>query len=358
VSLAEIRQKIDALDERLLALLNERAELAHSVGVEKRAHDIEIYAPEREEQVLRALAEKNRALGGRLAEGAIRAIYREIMSASLALEKDLTIAFFGPEATETHQAARQKFGASVRYRPRATVAEVFTAVAAGEADYGVVPIASSLDGAVGDTLDMFVHSDLRVCAQVVVQVEDHLLGRIPRNEMQRVYVPARRMSSAQPWLQQNLPESELIEVPEAPRAAEMAAAERGAGAVGHKLAAEIYGLQVIAPSIQDSREQTARFLVLGPSGSPPTGRDRTAIMFGVRDAPGALYHALGPFHRRRLAMSKIESRPSRQHQFEYYFFADVDGHAADAELQAALSELEQHCTLVKILGTYPCPPKE
>ncbi len=353
MSLSEIRQKIDALDEQLLRLLNERAELAHEVGVEKRARNAEIYAPEREEQVLRALAEKNKALGGRLPESAIRAIYREIMSAALALEKDMRIAYFGPEATETHQAARQKFGASVRYQPRTTIAEVFAAVAAGEADYGVVPVGSTIDGAVGDTLDMFVDSTLRICAQVVVKIENHLLGRIPAHEMRRVYVPAPLRGQCEAWLRQNLPHAEIIDVPSIPRAAEMAAAEPGAGAVGNKLAAETYGLQLLAPSIQERADHSGRFLVLGPSPSPRTGQDRTALMFCVRDAPGALYHALEPFHGRHLALSQIESRPSKQKPWEYFFFADVDGHSEDPEMQSALGELEGQCTLVKILGTYP-----
>jgi chorismate mutase/prephenate dehydratase len=356
VSLSDIRQKIDALDEKLLALLNERAELAHLVGVEKRAHQVEIYAPEREEQVLRALAEKNRALGGRLSKHAIRAIYREIMSASLALEKDLGIAFFGAEAGETHLAARQKFGSSVRYQPRASIPEVFSAVAEGGADYGVVPIGSTLDGAVGDTLDMFVDSELRICAQIVVPLEAHLLGKIPLSEMRRIYVPAQHLNATAGWLRENLPQAEVFEVPESLRAAEMAAAEPGAGAVGHKLAAEHCGLQVIAPSIQGDTEHRARYLVLGPTGSPPTGLDRTALMFRVHDTPGALYHALEPFHRRRLGMSKIESRPDREKPFEYFFFADIDGHSADHEIQSALDELQTHCSVVKVLGTYPRLP--
>jgi chorismate mutase/prephenate dehydratase len=353
VTLPEIRQKIDALDERLLALLSERAELAHEVGVEKRAHNLEIYAPEREEQVLRALVEKNRVLRGRLTEGAIRAIYREIMSASLALEKDLGIAFVGPEASDTHLAARQKFGASVRYQACGDIGQVFASVSSGRADYGVVPIGSSLDGAVADTLDLFVDSELRICAQVILPVEAHLLGKIPLHEMRRIYVPVNHATACAAWLHENLPQAALTEVPDGPRAAEMAAAEPGAGAVGQKLAAEIYGLQIIAPSIQDHAGHTARFLVLGPTGAPRTGLDSTALMFRLRDASGALYHALEPFDRRRLTLSKIESRPSRTAPFEYFFFADVDGHAADQEIQAALEELQQHCTLVKVLGTFP-----
>jgi chorismate mutase/prephenate dehydratase len=356
VSLSEIRQKIDALDEKLLALLNERAELAHDVGVEKRAHNVEIYAPAREEQVLRALGEKNRALGGRLAEGAIRAIYREIMSASLALEKDLGIAFLGPAATETHLAARQKFGSSVRYSPRASISEVFAAVAAGEADYGVVPVGNSVEGAVSDTLDMFMDSELRICAQIVLPIESHLLGKVPLAEMRRVYVPADRLPGCSGWLHENLPQAEIVEVPETTRAAEMAAAEPGAAAVAHKLAAEAFGLQVIVPSIQEHAEHTARFLVLGPTASPPTGLDRTAIMFRMHDTAGALVHALEPFHRRRIGLSQIESRPSREKPFEYFFFADLDGHTAETELQAALQELQQHCSEVKVLGTYPRLP--
>jgi chorismate mutase / prephenate dehydratase len=353
MTLPEIRQKIDALDEELLRVLNERADLVHEVGVVKRADGTEIYAPEREEKLLRALAAKNAELGGRLPEKAIRAIYREIMSASLALEKDLAIAYFGPEATNTHQAARSKFGASVRYTPQVSIADVFDVVARGNADYGVVPIENSTEGAVNHTLDVFMDSELRICAQILMKIENHLVAKIPRAQIRKIYSHPQVFGQCRNWLRLNLPDVDLIEVSSTPRAAELAASEPGAAAITGKMAAEYHSLEILAPAIQDIATNTTRFLVIGRTASPPTGDDRTAIMFCVQDKPGALFHALEPFNRLKISMSKIESRPSKRKAWEYFFFVDIDGHAGEENVKAAIDELEKHCTFVKILGTYP-----
>jgi chorismate mutase/prephenate dehydratase len=356
VSLPEIRSQIDRVDQQLIALLNERADLVHKVGEVKRAEGTEIYAPEREEQVLRSLAEKNASLKGRLPEKSIRAIYREIMSASLALEKDLTIAYFGPVATNTHQAARSKFGASVEYVPQVSIGDVFDAVARGNADYGVVPIENSTEGAVNHTLDMFMESELRICAQILLKIENHLLSRVPKEEIHKIYSHPQVFGQCRQWLRNNLPGVDLVEVASTPRAAELAATEPHAAALAGRMAGEAYSLNVIAASIQDIPNNTTRFLVIGQSSSPPTGNDRTALMFCVRDEPGALFHALEPFNRLKLSMSKIESRPSKRKAWEYYFFVDVDGHATEPNVQEALNALEQHCTFLKILGSYPKTP--
>jgi chorismate mutase/prephenate dehydratase len=325
------------------------------VGLVKKAKGSSIYAPEREEQVLRTLVDKNRALQGRLPEQSIRAIYREIMSASLALEKDLTIAYFGPQATNTHQAARSKVGASVEYVPQVSISDVFDVVARGAADYGVVPIENSTEGAVNHTLDMFVESDLRICAQILLKIENHLIGKIPKERITKIYSHPQVLGQCRNWLRQNLPDADLIEVSSTPRAAELASieAESGAAAIAGKMAAEAYGLQILEPSIQDLPNNTTRFLVIGQAPSPATGNDRTSLMFCVRDEPGALFHALEPFNKLKISMSKIESRPSKRKAWEYFFFCDVDGHASEPKLQDALSELEKHCTFIKVLGTYP-----
>jgi chorismate mutase/prephenate dehydratase len=353
MSLPEIRKKIDTLDEQLVKLLNERAELVHAVGVVKKAEGSAIYAPEREEQVLRSLVDKNRAHGGRLPEKAIRAIYREIMSASLALEKDLTIAYFGPEATNTHQAARNKFGASVAYVPQVSIADVFDIVARGNADYGVVPIENSTEGAVNHTLDVFMESDLRICAQILMKIENHLVAKISREQIRKLYSHPQVFGQCRNWLRQNLSTVDLVEVSSTPRAAELASKDPVAGAITGKMAAEAYGLSVLEPSIQDIANNTTRFLVIGHNPSPPTGDDRTSVMFCVQDTPGALFAALEPFNRLRISMSKIESRPSKRKAWEYFFFVDVDGHTTEPKLQDALAELEKHCTFTKVLGTYP-----
>ncbi|HYR59352.1 MAG TPA: prephenate dehydratase [Chthoniobacteraceae bacterium] len=356
MSLPEIRKKIDAIDEQLLRLLNERADLAREVGEVKRAEGAEIYAPEREESVLRSLVAKNAGLKGRLPDAAIRAIYREIMSAALALEKELTIAYFGPQSTNTHQAARSKFGASVQYVPEVSIADVFDVVARAKADYGVVPIENSTEGAVNHTLDVFMESELRICAQILLKIENHLCAKIPREQIKKLYSHPQVFGQCRNWLRHNLPHVDLVEVSSTPRAAELAANEPAAGAIIGKMAAETYGLQILDASIQDIPNNTTRFLVIGRTASPPTGDDRTSLMFCVQDKPGALFHALEPFNRLKISMSKIESRPSKRKAWEYFFFVDVDGHASEPTLKEALAELEKHCTFVKILGTYPKSP--
>ena len=356
MTLPEIRKKIDAIDDQLIRLLNERADLVHEVGIVKKAEGTEIYAPEREESLLRALAANNAALKGRLPESAIRAIYREIMSASLALEKDLTIAYFGPPSTNTHQAARSKFGASVHYIPEVSIADVFDVVARGKADYGVVPIENSTEGAVNHTLDVFMESELRICAQILLKIENHLSAKIPREQIKKLYSHPQVFGQCRNWLRHNLPHVDLVEVSSTPRAAELAASEPRAGAIVGRMAAETYELTILDESIQDIPNNTTRFLVIGRTASPPTGDDRTSLMFCVQDKPGALFHALEPFNRLRISMSKIESRPSKRKAWEYFFFVDVDGHAGEPKLAEALAELEKHCSFLKILGTYPKSP--
>lgn len=353
MNLADIRTKIDVVDEQIIRLLNERADLVHEVGVIKKADGQPIYAPEREEKVLRALAAKAVEMKSRLPEQSIRAIYREIMSAALALEKDITIAYFGPHATNTHQAARSRFGTSVSYVPQVTIADVFDAVARGRADYGVVPIENSTEGAVNHTLDVFMESDLRICAQILMRIENHLASKCPRGEIRRLYSHPQVFGQCRQWLQRTLPNVELIEVGSTPRAAELAASEPNSGCLVARMAAEEFGLPIIEQSVQDNPNNTTRFLVLGLKASPPTGDDRTSLMFCVRDEPGALFKALEPFSRLRISMSKIESRPSKRKAWEYFFFVDVDGHAEQSPLKEAVAELSNHCTLVKILGTYP-----
>lgn len=355
MKLSDIRKQIDALDEQILKLLNARADCVHNVGELKRAEGLEIYAPEREEQVYRSLAERNRGIGGRLPEGAVRAVYREIMSASLALEKDLRIAYLGPEATFTHQAARSKFGASVQYAPQGSIGDVFEAVMRGQADYGVVPVENSWEGAVNHTLDMFIEGEAQVCAQVLLRIEHHLLSRAPIDKVTKVYSHPQAFGQTRSWLRRNLPGVECVEVSSTTRAAECASREEGAAAVAGRLAGELHGLNVLESAIQDSADNTTRFLVIGMRPSPATGNDRTSILFSVDHQPGALYRALEPFNSEGINIGKIESRPSRRKAWEYCFFLDVDGHASDPALQKVLEELRKRCTQVKILGTFPVP---
>jgi len=348
--LDNIRKKIDTIDDELLRLLNERADLVHEVGEIKKKDGLEIYAPEREEQLLQSLIAKSE---GRLPEKSIRAIYREIMSAALALEQNLKIAYLGPEGTWTHQAAINKFGQSVAYTPQPSFTEVFDQVARRVADYGVVPIENSTEGAVNHTLDLFADSPLKICAQILLRIDNVLMATGSREEITKLYSHPQVFGQCRGWIHSNFPNAEIIEVSSTTRAAEIAAKEPGAAALGGKLAAELYGLEILEPSIQDRATNTTRFLVLSHNTCPATGNDRTSIMFSVRDKPGSLFDALKPFNEFEINMSKIESRPSKRRDWEYFFFVDVLGHCEDEKLITALNELEEHCSFVKILGSYP-----
>lgn len=352
MNLDHIRQSIDSIDQQLLALLSQRADLVHEVGLVKKRDGLQIYAPEREEALLRRLMAINT---GRLPEKSIRAIYREIMSAALALEDDLKIAYLGPEGTWTHQAAIKKFGHSVAYSAQPNFAEVFDQVARRAADYGVVPIENSTEGAVSHTLDLFVDSPLHICAQILLRIENGLMSAIPREDIKVLYSHPQVFGQCRNWILRHFPEAELVEVSSTTKAAQMARdhAGQGAAALGGPLAAELYGLALLESSIQDRATNTTRFLVLGEKTCPPTGRDRTSLLFAVRDQPGSLVRALQAFDRFHINLSKIESRPSKRKDWEYVFYVDLAGHCEDPDLAQALDELQTHCSLVKLLGSYP-----
>ena len=350
--LDDVRKRIDAIDTQLLELLAQRADCVHEVGEIKKREGLQIYAPEREQALLDELSRKN---AGRLPEKSIKAIYREIMSAALALEDDLKIAYLGPEGTWTHQAAISKFGHSVAYSAQPNFAEVFDQVARRRADYGVVPIENSTEGAVNHTLDLFVDSPLHICAQILLRIEHCLMSAIPREEIKTLYSHPQVFGQCRNWILKHFPEADLVDVSSTSRAAEVAKEEaaRGAAALGGSLSAQLNDLEILESSIQDRATNTTRFLVISEKTCPPTGRDRTSILFGVHDRPGSLVKALKCFDAFAIDMSKIESRPSRQKDWEYVFYVDVAGHCEDEKLADSLAELETHCSLVKILGSYP-----
>mgnify|MGYP000114964906 CR=1 FL=1 len=352
MNLDDIRKGIDRIDRQLLELLSERADLVHQVGEVKKRDGLQIYAPEREEALLRKLVEMNQ---GRLPERSIRAIYREIMSAALALEDDLKIAYLGPEGTWTHQAAIKKFGHSVAYSPQPNFAEVFDQVTRRKADYGVVPIENSTEGAVSHTLDLFVDSNLHICAQILLRIENGLMAAIPREEIRTLYSHPQVFGQCRGWLLRSFPEAELVEVSSTTRAAQIARekAAEGAAALGGSLAAELNGLTLLEECIQDRATNTTRFLVIGEKTCPPTGNDRTSLLFAIHDRPGSLVRALQAFEHFNINMSKIESRPSKRKDWEYIFYVDLAGHCDDTKLTEAIGELEKHCSLVKLLGSYP-----
>ncbi len=350
MSIPEHRKIIDQLDAKIIRLLNERTAHALEIGAIKLKAGEEIYAPHRELNVLERVCRLNK---GPLMADSMRAIYREIMSAALGLQKTMTVAYFGPPATFTHLAAIRRFGSSLIYAAQKTIADVFTEVSKNRADYGVVPVENSTEGVVTHTLDMFVDSDLKVVAQIILPIQHCLIGRCPKNEIRKLYSHPQALAQCRRWLQEQLPGVEIIETSSTTRAAELAARQRKSAAIASSLAAERYRLEVLDYDIQDNAANATRFLVLGRQCSPPTGNDRTSLMISLMDAVGALHRALAPLRLHRINMTKIESRPSKRKAWEYFFFIDCDGHREDLRLAKAIRLLEQQCSFVKVLGSYP-----
>ena len=350
MNISEHRLAIDALDAQLVKLLNERTRHVLAIGEIKLKAGAEIYAPHRERAVLQRVCRMN---AGPITNESLQAIYREIMSSALSLEKSLTIAYLGPEATFTHQAAIRRFGSSLRYSAQKTIADVFADVSKHRADYGVVPVENSTEGVVTHTLDMFVDSDLKIVAQIILPVQQCLISKSPRAKIKKLFVHPQSLAQCRGWLQKNLPQAEIIETSSNARSAELSAKEKNTGAIAGMLAAEKYGLDVLEQDIQDNAANATRFLVLGRQCSPPTGDDRTSLMVSISDKVGALHHALAAFRRYKINLTKIESRPSKRKAWEYFFFIDCDGHQHDRKVAKAIESLSEEGSFVKVLGSYP-----
>ncbi len=356
MDLEPIREKIDQLDHQLVEILNQRLSLAADIGRLKRSAGGQIYVAEREDAVLRKVTSLNQ---GPIKNEALRAIYREVMSAAIALEKPLLIAYLGPEAANTHVAATRKFGASVDYHAMASIGDIFTAVEKGEADYAVIPAENSTEGSVRETLDNFVESDLKIVAQIYLEISHALISNHSLEEIKKVYSKDQALAQCRQWLRRHLPHAQLIDAPSTSRAVQIAKEESGAAAVAAELAAEFYGVPIVERSIQDRSDNTTRFFVLGkkPSGPVGQGRDLTSFLISLGDEAashsGALLKMLMPLAERGINLSKIESRPSKKRPWDYYFFIDVTGHHEDAAMKEALVELKKFCPLVKWLGSYP-----
>jgi chorismate mutase/prephenate dehydratase len=351
--LQAIRQRIDALDTELQALLNERAALAQEVARVKleAGDDTQFYRPEREAQVLRAVKARNQ---GPLPAEEVARLFREVMSACLALEHPMTIAFLGPEGTFSHEAALKHFGHSMVGCPLPALDEVFREVEAGSADYAVVPVENSTEGAVNYTLDLMLATPLRICGEVELRIHDHLMSHATGlGAIQRVYSHGQSLAQCREWLDSNLPAAERIAVSSNAEAARLATDDETAAAIAGVSAAEIYGLPLLARNIEDKPDNTTRFLVLGRCEVPPSGADKTALLVSARNRPGALSQLLEPLARHGISMTRIESRPSRQGMWDYVFFLEVEGHCRDEKVSQALRELENEASLYKILGSFP-----
>lgn len=344
------RKRIKELDARITALISERAKQAAEIGKIKGELRERVLDPVQEKEVYQRIARLNK---GPLPDAALRAIYREIMSASLALQKTIKVAYLGPEATFTHQAALAKFGRSVEYLATNSINDVFYEVETERADYGVVPIENSTDGAVNRTLDMFIDSELEICSEILFEISHCLLAKCGKARIKKVYSKGEVFGQCKLWLRANLPRAEYIETSSTSRAAEIASEKPGSAAIASEIAGSLYGLRVVARSIQDIPRNLTRFLVIGRTESPRSGDDKTSIMFYTRDRVGALHDILEVFKEEGINLTMIESRPSGKKPFEYYFFADFAGHATDRKIASTLKKLKKKCGFLRVLGSYP-----
>ena len=350
-----VRARIDAVDEQIHRLINERAKLAQAVGISKSSdgHTVDFYRPEREAQVLRRARERNR---GPLRDDEVVRLFREIMSACLAQQEPLKVAYLGPEATFSQTAVLTHFGHSVRALPLGSIDEVFHEVESAAADFGVVPIENSTEGTVNHTLDRFSASPLKICGEVELRIHHYLMGNMNAlGRIVRICSHPQSLAQCRGWLQEHLPSVELVPAASNGEAARRARDERGTAAIAGETAAEVYGLKVLAAEIEDRADNTTRFLVLGRKLLAASGQDRTTLLVSIADtdSPGALHRLLEPLARHRISMTRIESRPSHRRKWDYIFFIDIDGHAEEPHVARALAALKRRSSLFRVLGSYP-----
>jgi chorismate mutase/prephenate dehydratase len=351
MDLGDWRSRINDIDNQILHLLNQRAEAALQIGDLKRRQDAPSYVPEREAEILARLTAVNR---GPLPADTIVAVWREILSGCRALEAPLVVAFLAPPATFTHQAARERFGAGATYHPSRTIAEIFDDVERGRAQFGVVPVENSTDGAVNVTLDRLVATDLLIGGELTLEIAQHLLSRAADlGDVKRVLSHPQGLGQCRAWLAAHLPDVPQEETASTAGAAEVAAADPTVAAIASEMAGRLYGVPILRTRIEDNRQNTTRFLVIGRRAAGPSGRDKTSIVFAMPNQPGALYRILEPFARAGLNLTKIESRPAKRLPWEFVMFVDFEGHRDTPVVAAALSEAAERTVYLKILGSYP-----
>ncbi|MGI9276980.1 MAG: prephenate dehydratase [Endozoicomonas sp.] len=352
--LAGLRKKIDKLDREILELISARANCAQKVAQVKQKEDPDavFYRPEREAQVLRKVMERN---GGPLDDEEMARLFREIMSACLALEEPVKVAFLGPEGTFTQQAALKHFGHSARSVPMAAIDEVFREVSAGAVNYGVVPVENSTEGIISHTLDSFMDSPLMICGEVVLRIHQHLMisENTRKEHITRIYSHAQSLAQCRKWLDAHWPMAERVAVSSNAEAAKRIRGEWNAAAIAGDMAAELYGLEKLAEKIEDLPDNSTRFLIIGNESVPPSGDDKTSIVVGIKNQPGALHTVLEPFHIHNVDLTRIESRPTRNGMWSYVFFIDFEGHVEDPVVKKALSRLGERASDFRVLGSYP-----
>jgi len=355
-TLNHLRGRIDKIDQQIADLISERASCAQEVAAVKGSSGEEaaalFYRPEREAQVLRAVMERNK---GPLDNEEIGRLFREIMSACLALEQPTKVAFLGPEGTFTQQAVTKHFGHSAVLSPMGTIDEVFREVEAGAAHYGVVPVENSTEGVVAHTLDNFFDSNIQICGEVVLRIHQNLLVADITNtdNISRIYSHSQSLAQCRKWLDANYPNAERVPVSSNAEAAKRVKGEWNSAAVAGVTAAELYGLQVHAEKVEDRPDNSTRFLIIGMQEVPPSGVDKTSIVVSLHNEPGALYHLLESFQRFDVDLTRLESRPSRTTRWSYMFFVDFKGHRGADNIQQVLMEVCKKAAELKILGSYP-----
>jgi chorismate mutase/prephenate dehydratase len=348
--LDDLRVRIDALDARIVELLNERANLVVQIGQLKQQNNLPIYAPDRERDVLEKIRQLNK---GPLPNRCLEAVWRELMSGSFALEKPLRIGFLGPDGTFSHMASVRKFGSSVEYVPLADISAVFEEVVRGHVDYGLVPVENSIGGGVVDTLDAFLQSSAKICAEVKITIHHNLLAKEPWEHVRKIYSKPEVFSQCRHWLSSTAKDRQVEPAASTSAAAEMAANQPGVAAIGSTLAGELYGLHVLFENIEDNPDNVTRFFVIGREPARRSGTDKTAIMFTTAHKPGALAEVLDCFRDNGINLTDIEKRPSKKVNWEYYFFIDAEGHCDDPAMKRAIDAARQHCLQLTVLGSYP-----
>jgi chorismate mutase/prephenate dehydratase len=350
MSLEDLRNKIDEIDHQLVKLLNERARVVVEIGKLKNKTDKPVYAPEREKEVFAKITKANE---GPLPNRCLIAIWRELMSGSFVLERPLRIGYLGPEGSFSHTAAMLKFGQSVEYEPLMDIRSIFDEVSKGHCDLGLAPVENTMGGGVIETLDALIDSDVKVCAEVLMAIHHNLLGNCALEEIEKVYSKPEVFAQCRNWLSATFKEAKTIPVASTAKAAQLAAEEPTAAAIGSSIAAELYGLRVICENIEDNTNNVTRFLVISKEDAKPSGEDKTALVFSTADKPGALSDVLDVFKEYGINMTKVESRPSRKKQWEYYFIVDILGHRTSQNIREGLEESRKHCLQLSILGSFP-----
>ncbi len=350
LTLEKYRMEIDRIDEKILSLLTKRQEFAAAIGGLKKSLGVDVISLSREKQILRRVSAGS---SKNFSPGAIRNIFSEIISAARAVQHPVTVAYLGPEATFSHQAAVSLFGGSTSFRGSETIEKVFDMVERGICNQGVVPIENSYEGSVGKTLDLLCEYDLNINAELYLRIRHHLLSSGGMENLKYLYSHPMAIAQCRSWIKANLPEVKVKETESTSAAARMAAEKPNAAAVGSRLAAIIYGLNLLEEDIEDNPQNVTRFLSLGKDLTGATGRDKTSLLFSLNHRPGALYRALEPLSQRKINMTRIESRPIKSRNWEYMFFVDIEGHEQENNVCDAIGELEERCAFIKRLGSYP-----